>query len=90
VAEIGMRNLIDLELLSSGFQFVELGRHVGEFILQLWGTINEVTTRAQEGLVAAGGNVEVRSHISQTEEAVECRVGPLEQAEVKDRTSRVE
>jgi hypothetical protein len=33
-AEIGMENAIDLESLSSEFQFVELGRQVGEFVSQ--------------------------------------------------------
>jgi hypothetical protein len=32
--EIGMENAIDLESLSTEFQFVELGRQVGEFVLQ--------------------------------------------------------
>jgi hypothetical protein len=32
--EIGMENAIDLESLSREFQFVELGRQVGEFVSQ--------------------------------------------------------
>jgi chromosome segregation ATPase len=144
--EIGMESAIDLESLSSEFQFTELGGRVGEFVSQhphveivrfksaitamqrglagqdrelyhlaeargqakaeqdaqlegLRGAIDKVAKKQLHehkkvsGLQEAMG--EMRGQISQTDKAVEQRIGPLEQAalelaETKIRTSQVE